>query len=148
MTALYQTLPEFVLEPIGTGTYASDLGILFFCCRVINWRMRFLKFKLSPWHSQSYTRKESPLAVGTDSMCPPTKVQSLSTLPGMTPGKSHAITPWSGSCMPKRNPKALMRKCDIFARAPLTRSYHAYFDRSRLGAAIYSLVLFMVTLGW
>lgn len=36
MTALYQTLPEFVPEPIGTGTYASAPGIHFFCCQLIN----------------------------------------------------------------------------------------------------------------
>jgi protein-ribulosamine 3-kinase len=36
MTALYQTLPEFVPEPFGTGTYASAPGIHFFCCQLIN----------------------------------------------------------------------------------------------------------------
>jgi protein-ribulosamine 3-kinase len=34
--ALYQTLPRFVPEPIGTGTYASSPDIHFFCCEFIN----------------------------------------------------------------------------------------------------------------
>jgi protein-ribulosamine 3-kinase len=36
MTALYKTLPKFVPEPIGTGTYASAPDIHFFCCELIN----------------------------------------------------------------------------------------------------------------
>ncbi|TVY48641.1 Fructosamine-3-kinase [Lachnellula occidentalis] len=36
MTALHQTLPKFVPEPIGTGTYASAPEIHFFCCELIN----------------------------------------------------------------------------------------------------------------
>ncbi|PMD62260.1 uncharacterized protein K444DRAFT_610362 [Hyaloscypha bicolor E] len=36
MTALHKTLPKFVPEPIGTGTYASAPDIHFFCCELIN----------------------------------------------------------------------------------------------------------------
>ena len=36
MRALFETLPKFVPEPIGTGTYASDPEIHFFCCELIN----------------------------------------------------------------------------------------------------------------
>lgn len=36
MTTLYQTLLEFLPEPIGTGSYAPAPGIHFFCCQLIN----------------------------------------------------------------------------------------------------------------
>ncbi|TVY87259.1 Ketosamine-3-kinase [Lachnellula willkommii] len=36
MTTLHQTLPKFVPEPVGTGTYASASDIHFFCCALIN----------------------------------------------------------------------------------------------------------------
>lgn len=36
MKALYQTLPKFVPEPIGTGTFASAPDIHFFCCELID----------------------------------------------------------------------------------------------------------------
>lgn len=36
MSAIYQVMPKFAPEPIGSGTYASAPDIHFFCCELIN----------------------------------------------------------------------------------------------------------------